>query len=77
MGNILLAVNVNMGSFHVILRSEPVAGIKNNYTESTILLGGGLTCLCSSYRGISIKLSLFHNQLQIPCSSFKVAFILL
>ena len=41
MGNILLAVNVNTGSFHVILRSEPVAGIKNNCTESTNLLGGG------------------------------------
>lgn len=32
---------------------------------------GSPVCLCRSYRGISIQLRFFHNQLKTACSSFK------
>ena len=31
----------------------------------------GLVCLCRSYRGISIKWRLLHNQLKVPCRTFQ------
>ncbi len=36
--------------------------IKNNNIEIANLLTVGLICLCRSFRGISIKLRMFHNQ---------------
>ena len=44
---------------------------KNKCTGTASLLTGGLVNLRRSYRGIRIKFRLFHNQLKIPCSSFK------
>jgi len=45
--------------------SDLKTGIKNNCLEIATLLADGLVCLCRSYRGISIKLSLFHNRLKL------------
>ncbi len=50
-------------------QSDLVADIKSNYQkliEIANLLAVGLVCLCRSYRGIIIKLRLFHNQLKTP-----------
>ncbi len=61
-------VNPSAVSSDVAEKSDPVAGIKNNYyklIEITSLLTVGLVCLCRPYRGISIKLRLFHNQLKV------------
>ena len=59
---------VNKGSFHLTSRRIWPA-TKNNYIETPDHLADGLIC---SYRGISIKLRLFQNQLKTPCSSFKL-----
>lgn len=45
-------------------KSNPVAGTKENFRETACVLADGLVYLCISYRCISIKLRLFHNQLK-------------
>lgn len=49
-------------------KSLKVNPLKNHYTDTARLLSDDL-CLCGSYRGISNKLTLFHNLLETPCSS--------
>lgn len=37
---------------------------------------GWYVCFCQSYRGCSIKLRLFHNQIKVPCATFKSLYLL-
>ena len=46
-----------------------MTGIKN--TEMVNLLNDGLVCLCESWRSISIKLDLLHNQLKAACHTLS------
>ena len=54
-----------------------VADMEINFKEIASLLVDGLTCSCSSYHSISIKLRLSQNQLHVPFSTFNICFILL
>lgn len=56
--------------FYII--SNFFQGMKNYNIKVAILLTDGLVCLCRSYRDISLKLRLLHNQLKVHCSRFNL-----
>lgn len=64
----ILPVQEEEGQYRSLL--NPMTGI-NTFIEIASHLTDGLIFLYRSYRGVSIKLRMFHNQLKTPCSTCK------